>query len=203
MIEIRPPASADELHSVYRLRYAVYVDEMNRVQRHADHDRKVIIEPFDATAVILGAFESGVAVGTVRSNVSAQTDLLFYPHLYEMSIVGSFHPGNTSVTTKLVVAKPFRGTRLAIQLACAIYDAGRERGIEFDFIDCNPDMVSLYERLGYRRYRSEVVHPEYGVVIPMVLALSDLRHLIAVKSPLRSRCVTFGERPATALWSPV
>lgn len=186
MIEIRAPQTEDELQSIYRLRYEVYVTEMKRNQRHADHDQKLITEPLDTTAIIIGAFDGQCAVGTVRSNMAANTDLLFYPELYNMSCVGSCHPGRTSVTTKFVVARRFRGTALPVRMAAAIYKAGVERGVEFDFIDCTSVMIPLYQRLGYRCYQQEVIHPEYGSVMPMILAVNDSEHLRSVRSPLRS-----------------
>lgn len=65
-IDVRIATTPEELEAVYRFRYRVYVEEMNRQERYADHDRKRIEEPMDAENTIIGAFKDGQVVGTVR-----------------------------------------------------------------------------------------------------------------------------------------
>jgi len=48
--EIRPVASSAEFAEVCRFRYQIYVEEMQRKQRYADHNKRIIEDPLDLTA---------------------------------------------------------------------------------------------------------------------------------------------------------
>lgn len=174
-----------EREAIYRFRYDTYVREMKRIQTYADHDRGWIKEPLDETAHVLGAFEGDEVVGTYRVNFARTSDLGMYDQLYGMNWAGEFHPWHTSISTKFMVSAQYRGSALGIRIAVAGYKFCRMNGIEFDFIDCNDHLLGFFGYLGYRQYRNQIEHPEYGRVNPLVLALSDEAHLQAVKSPFR------------------
>src|SRR5262245_37915885 len=83
-IEIRRVTAPDELMAVYRQRYAVYVEELKYRQRYANHVTRMVVEPLDTGAHILGAFEEGVLVGSLRINFGNESALGDYVELYEM-----------------------------------------------------------------------------------------------------------------------
>jgi hypothetical protein len=182
-IAIRKVRTTSEARAVFRLRYEVYIEELGRTQRHADHAARTIEEPLDARANVFGAYDGERLVGTVRSNYARSSPLDEYEALYEMSRCGSAHPRGTSVTTKLVVAPDHRRSMLAYRLAVATYFTGLCDGVLFDFVDVYPARVPFFERLGYRTHLPRAIHPEYGAVIVMRLDMRDARHLAAVKSP--------------------
>ena len=146
-IDIRRPATEEEFEAIYRLRYNVYVTELGYSQRYADHVRRRIVEPMDTSASLLGAFDGSVLVGTLRTNYSKDSCLGIYEDLYDLGRVKPFHPARTSITTKFIVAREHRGTHLAIRLATETYKLGRSHGIEFNFIDCKPELVPFFEFL--------------------------------------------------------
>jgi hypothetical protein len=43
--------------------------------------------------------------------------------------------------------------------------------------------MPFFQKLGYRQVFPDVVHPEYGCVVPMILALLDQDHLEKIGSP--------------------
>lgn len=182
---IRLAQTEAEREAIYRFRYDTYVREMNRTQTYADHERGWVKEPLDDTAHLLGAFAGAEAVGTYRINFGRTSDLGMYDQLYGMNWAGEFHPWHTSISTKFMVAAKYRGSALGIKLAVAAYKFARMNGIEFDFIDCNDHLLGFFGYLGYRQYTGHITHPEYGIVNPLVLSLSDEAHLQAVKSPFR------------------
>ena len=99
-----------------------------------------------------------------------------------MDEVGAAHPAQTSVTTKMLVAKPYRNGPLGYRLAATAYAIALRDGILYDFIDCFPQRVSFFERLGYQ-VRRRAVHAEYGEVTVMRIAVRDAVHLRSVNSP--------------------
>jgi hypothetical protein len=181
---IRLAESAADRARVFRFRYRIYVEEMGRTQKHADHARRTIEEPFDATAHLLLAEAAGEIVGTLRANFARETDLGYYPELFGMTTVARAFPDAVSLTTKLMICPAHRSGTLAVRLALAMYEHGTSRGIRHDFIDCNAHLEDFFTRLGYRRFWPYVEHPEYGRVLPLRLDLDDFEHLRALGSPL-------------------
>ena len=61
--------SEAERQEVYRFRYAVYVEEMGKSPPDANHDRRVLMDRFDATASLYVLRDGeGALVGTLRVN---------------------------------------------------------------------------------------------------------------------------------------
>lgn len=186
---------ARDRDAVYRFRYKVYAEEMGRPQAYADHEWKRIEEPLDASGHVLAAYNNvGRIVGTVRYNVGVDDTFGIYRDLYRLPAFGGFFPDHVSITTKLMVARDFRHTRLAVDLAMACYRAGLELETCFDSIDCNPPLVSFFKRLGYRQLWPEVEHPEYGRVVPLVLVLNDKQYLQDIRSPFAGIAAEYEDR---------
>jgi hypothetical protein len=172
------------------------VEEMKRPQAHADHARKLICEALDDFALLITARIDGEVVGTVRVNYSRNGDLGLYERLYGMAQFGDLHPAYTSITTKLMVDQRLRGSAVAKQMCRVVYLRGLADGIRLNLIDCNDNLLSLYQHLGYRKIR-DVVHPEYGPVSLLMLDMNDLEYLQAVHSPFAADLITFRLAKAT------
>ena len=111
-ITIRRAESNEDFEQLYRFRYRVYVEEMQRLQRYADHERKHIEEPLDATAANFIAVADGDVVGCLRWNSGQDTDFGEYVELYDMRRAGSYFPHQCGTTTKVMVAPAYRRTAL-------------------------------------------------------------------------------------------
>jgi len=194
-IQIRKVRTTSEREAVFRLRYEVYIEELGRTQRYADHAARTIEEPLDACGNVFCAYDGARLVGTVRSNYAWRSPLEEYEALYDMESCGAAHPSHTSVTTKLVISPEYRCSTLACRLAMATYHTGLCDGVLFDFVDVYPARIPFFERLGYRVHLPRALHPEYGPVIVMRLAMRDARHLTSVKSPFL-RVLTRASRAA-------
>lgn len=182
-IRIRAAKAAEEAHAVFRLRYDVYIEELERTQRYADHARRTIEEPLDRHGKLLAAWDDDRLVGTLRINYPRDCALDEYERLYDMTRVGAAHPYHTSIVTKLLVAADYRNTTLAYRLSMAAYRQGLEDGILFNFIDVYPNRVAFFELLGYRVHVPETHHPEYGSVVIMRVDMLDADHFRRVGSP--------------------
>lgn len=184
MIAIRRVSTPEELAAVARFRYAVYVEEMQRPQKDADHDARTIIDALDDFGHIYAAWKNGEVVGTVRSNYLRDGDIGSYFDYYALGDFLRTHKcEQVSITTRLMVEHSLRRTSLGVRLACATYKCGLASGIVEDFIDCNGHLVPLFTGLGYQLHRRDLVHPEYGPVTVMKLPLRDIAHLENVRSP--------------------
>lgn len=173
----------EDRQRVFRFRYEVYVEEMRREQKFADHRRRLIEEPFDATGHLLLAEVGDTLVGTARTNFAGETDLGYYVDLFNLRAAGAAFPHAVSLTTKLMIRRELRSGTLAVRLARALFELGQASGIRHDFIDCNAHLEDFFIRLGYHRHGPKVEHPEYGLVQPLRLDIEDIDHLLQVGSP--------------------
>lgn len=199
--QIKEALTSADWEEVYRFRYGIYVEEMDRPQKYADHKRKLIQEPLDRSGHVLAAYtEDGNMVGTVRFNVGVDKHFGLYVDLYHLKEFGQFFPSRISITTKLMVAAEYRKTRLAISLATECYVRGLKLGTCFDCIDCNEPLVSFFKRLGYRQIFSAIRHPEYGEVTPLVLVMHDSEYLQSVHSPFAKYSAIYKDNLGSVEW---
>jgi CRP-like cAMP-binding protein/GNAT superfamily N-acetyltransferase len=196
-LSIRIATTTAEKEAVFRLRYEIYVEEMGRRQTYADHERRRIEEPSDERGHLFLAEDGGEVVATARMNFRRDGPLEC-EELYDTHKFSPFFPQAASMTTKLMVRPSHRNGGAAALVAMRAYEFARENGIRIDFIDTNPHLVRLYQQLGYRIYRDNIQHPDYGSVIPMVLLMEDLDNLERVRSPLRRPARRFDNGHETA-----
>lgn len=174
----------EQKKALFRFRYEIYVEEMHRPQRHADHERRTIVDNLDETGINIVGIAKGRIVGAIRNNASSDSSLGEYENFYQMQDVGiDEHPAKTSITTRLMIAPEYRRAGLAVRLASSSYLLGLKRRVRWNFIDCNQHLVSFFQGLGWIEYVPPAVHPEYGLVSRMRLDLTDRGHLEAVRSP--------------------
>ena len=176
--------SSEQLEQIYRFRYEIYVEEMARKQHHVDHENRTIVDPLDQRAFNFFALRNDSLAGIVRVNFLRLGETGYYPELYRVHDVAGANTVNSSICTRLMIKPEYRRRQsMAVDLCVACYDFGIERGIRFNFIDCNDYLVPFFTGLGYREYMGTVEHEEYGEVYPLVLDLYDEDHLSQCRSP--------------------
>ncbi len=195
--EIRAASTAAERDALYAFRYRIYVEEMRRVQRYADHERRRIEDPLDTSAHNLVAWEGDTVVGCLRVNFCEDGGTEYYRDLLAMDRLVPNYPKGVSLCTRLMVARENRGSPLGLRLCAAADQVGLSRAVQWNFIDCNDHLVPFFQRLGYV-WTHLAVHDEYGSVNAMRLELSNWHHLQACRSPfLRYRRRATGARVQT------
>lgn len=181
-----------ELEEIYRFRYSIYVEEMARRQNHADHDSRTIVDPLDQHAFNFFALRNDSLCGVVRVNFVRLGAVDYYTELYRIVDVHEANSENSSICTRLMIKPEYRRRySLAVDLCVACYEFGIERGIRFNFIDCNDYLVPFFVGLGYREYMGTVEHEEYGQVHPLLLDLHDEGHLRRSGSPFLGSLVSW------------
>lgn len=200
MIEISEARAEADRRAAYALRFAVYVEEMGRHQTHANHALRQVEEPEDENARLLVArTDRGEVVGTARVHLKSEIPSTM-ASMYQLDHFIPFHPTQTSTTTKLMVAPAYRRSPLALRLAQACYDLGLAEGVCFNFIDCNAPLRPFFARLGFRQVFEDFVHPDYGTVSPLVLALHDVAYMRRIGSPFALPDLT-GDHPSVEFFA--
>jgi len=183
MYGVKTNLTKQEVNEVYKLRYSVYVDELKYDQHYADHKSKTLKDPLDKAGNLFGLFKKNEAIGTVLSNYVKHSGLGYYPELYKMKELVNSSYYDSSISTRLIVKKEFRSTNVAFRLSIATYTQGLRDNIQYDFLDCNLDMVPFFVRLGYKVYQDSMHHPDFGLGAVLVLELQNIAHLEECNSP--------------------
>lgn len=183
----------NERSAIYTFRYRIYIEEMGKPYRHADHELKQLKDELDDKAILLYATRNGEITGTLRINWGE--DISAYTAFAESCALAHFRhfPAESlSFCSRLMVHKARRSSAVAAALSTAAYLTGRERSIQFNFSHCAPRLLSFFERMGFRQYTRPFHHAEVGPQVPLVLVLKDIEHLCASRSPFLRRAL---ERP--------
>jgi predicted GNAT family N-acyltransferase len=176
--------SDSEREKIYEFRYRIYIEEMGKPYAHADHERKILTDELDDGAMLLYATRNREVIGTVRINWGISHYALdFFRQMFDLEKFSAFPSPTLSFCSRLMVERSARSSSLAARLSTAAFVAGRERGIQFNFIHCVPQLAPLFQRMGFRHYKDSFHDPEVGTQIPLVLLLDDLDHLKRVRSP--------------------
>ncbi|MFZ1813193.1 MAG: GNAT family N-acetyltransferase [Rhizobiaceae bacterium] len=170
-IDIRLCRDATMLEDAQRLRYDVYCRELGRDSPSADHQKQILRDDLDDYAAVFVAWMDGEAVATIRANAASEGKLGLYEGLYGMR-ASPLHPHATSITTKFVVKKGFRGGTLGMRMVAAIIRLAEQVGIAESYIDCVPRLLPYYQAIGFKRSAPDFLHPENGLSIPMRIDLN-------------------------------
>jgi CRP-like cAMP-binding protein/predicted GNAT family N-acyltransferase len=200
-VEIRFASTEEEREAVYRLRYDTYVEEMHLYATQADHTRRWLKDEDDSTTHLMYARVGDEVLGTLRMHLGGEGAIS--EPLATRFALERFLPlvpkEQICVVSRFMVHPDMRGTAVPYRLIQESIRFQLERAQELTFCDCQPHLLNLYLSLGFRPYMGTSDHPEFGVMVPLVLVLRDREHLEWVGSPLRSLLaahVSISEVPA-------
>ena len=157
-VEIQVAETPDQVEDVYRFRYRIHAEQLDRPQRYADHVRQQIQDPLDLFARHVVAYERGEIIGVIRCNLCGEGDFGSHEQLYGLPHLSEIEREAYSVTSRLIVAKHRRRSRLLVDLAKAAYAENLRRGSRHDLTDCRPPLPRFFRRLGYRTVRKSEDH---------------------------------------------
>ena len=195
--QVRIATTETKKEEIYRLRYKVYIEEMRGQNRHteADNQKQQLRDHWDDRAYHFYVEQDGVVVACARLNLRRDGPFECEEQFDTERFKPAF-PRHVCMISRLALHPDLRGSYVLKQLTCSLYGFMLEEEMRFNFIDCHPQLLPLYSRLGFRVYRAGFNHDKYTYVIPMVLDLDDIDHLKRMKSPLVSVAEHFGY-PAT------
>jgi hypothetical protein len=183
--EIFEAVDTEMRNDIYRFRYRIYVEQMGRRQKYADHASRRIVEPLDEAARIYAAYLNGAIVGTIRGNRFSDSATAYYRRLYRIDDRFPFDPDEMSLTTKLMFEPTLRGSLYPIRLIVHYArDFNAQRACKIDFLDCNRRLLPFFLKLGYVDYLGWVFHSEYGTVRPLFCPADQVLRLQQLRSPL-------------------
>jgi hypothetical protein len=187
---VRTATTQAERDAIYRFRYTIYVEELEREIGGVDHERRMVCDDEDERpwshhlyvgtpeaidAVIrLRVWGPGEAPDSLAKSLSFER---FGPAIQAMTVaeIGRF-----------MISQKKRGAPLL--LASLAYESylllGRDKAVDLAFSYCRPGLVPYYRRLGARPYGGEPVYAPEGMEVPLVSVMSDREYYKAMGSPM-------------------
>ena len=181
--EIREATGPAELEAIRRLRYEILVRHHDRRPLGTDDEAGTVGDDDDHISTHLAAFEGGNPIACVRltpvSALPADGRWRGYFGFERFPV----EEARQLLLTYLLVRPELRGTDTAARLLEQAYETTRAREGELIFLLSAPNLVSLYEVLGCRRFTPGGIDLG-GLRLPMVMIVGDLAHFETVRSPL-------------------
>lgn len=184
-LQVFTATSEAEFTRIFQFRYGVKVNQLGEAPPSADHGRKILSDRLDHSALQIYVADTNrrEIAASVRLNTGLSDPSL--AHLAQgFGAFREFGVASLSLSGQLVISPKWASSMAASLALCAVYKLARQHGSRFDFSQCSPSLVPLYQRLGYRRFRENFVDEELGYQVPMVLLTEDFAHLTRVNSPL-------------------
>ena len=180
-VEVFRAQTEGDREELFRFRYAVYVQEMGRFRRTADHRGRQLVEPEDGHSILYGAREDGQVVGTSRLTLGADG---FSPRQIGQYSLGPFlsevPPRLMAVGERLMVAPQLRGGAVASQLRELAREDIETAGVRLVFGVCEPHLLSMNLSAGGRTYAERNINSEEaGYFIPLMFLSGDTDGLAA------------------------
>src|SRR5438094_5964419 len=187
-----------EKEEIYRLRYEVYIEEMDGARRHTEANaaERRFRDELDDHAVQFYARQDGKILGCARLNLRRDGPWECEDR-FELEKFAPAYPTQIAIASRFALHPAARGSVAMKQLSYAMAEFLQEHEQRFCFLDCHPKLLPLYTRLGFRIYKSGFKHPKYTYVIPMVLVFGDVEYLERVNSPF---VPIFRRYPQTTEW---
>jgi predicted GNAT family N-acyltransferase len=181
---VRLAETCEDKAKVFSFRYQTYCVQQQLFLDVADHDRRWLRDVDDEDGLIWLAEQDGEAVGTLRANVASNG--AFSEELTEIfdleKFVAVIDAERIAVLSRFIVAPQLRGGMVSGGLMAHAAQYGIAHRMDTVFCDCEPHLVDLYRRIGFRPFKPLYNHPTSGLLVPLVLLLSDRDHLVRVNS---------------------
>jgi CRP-like cAMP-binding protein len=193
-VEICTAETDEEREAVFRLRHDVYVSELGEYRTEARDG--LLTDPSDDAPNVRQVYAAtpgpegseGQVVAALRYHIGgpfSHEDRAVYDLDRFMDVVSG---DKFAILSRFCAHAEYRQS-IPMHLLLASLPFTKEDGVELLFCDCQPHLVSLYQRLGFRSYTAVYSDAVASVLVPLVLLRGDAEHFVRIGSPLGSRDV--------------
>jgi predicted GNAT family N-acyltransferase len=172
-----------ELTAIYRLRYEVYIEQQGKPLPTADHKLRILKDDLDDIATnFYASTYDGEPTACGRATIGVWPK--FCEDAFRLRAFDGFERKDFYYISKVMLNPRFRVATAVQSIFVAMYRDGRQRKIPFGIANCNPRLVPIYERFGWRRFGSEFMDPFAGPQVPILIVAPDVIYLRKIKSVL-------------------
>jgi len=181
--EIKRVTTQSQLDAVCKFRYEVYINELGDVYDEKYASNQMIKDELDEFGITLFVEKDGKIIGTGRSNLGKHGEFeQYWIDCYDLDLFPD--RSRISLSSKMMVAPEYRATGLSISILSEFISIFKTEGVYFNFIDCIPTLVPLYESLGYRRYKDNAPEDKnFKYYVPLVVCLEDIEYYKKIRHP--------------------
>ncbi len=174
--------TSDEIEAAQRIRYSVYVQELDRYHGLADDVDRRLAEPEDETAWIFYAHDGDAIVATGRCNWGGNGFSERQIEQYQLDyFLGEIPAELMAVGERYAVLPKYRGLHLLEGLGTAMSPLLEANGVRVLIGASEPHLLPMYMALGQRPYTTRNINsPEAGYLVPMVGCVPDVSALKGV-----------------------
>jgi hypothetical protein len=203
---VHKATTQEEREAIYRFRYTVYVEELNRSIGGVDHERRWVHDADDhaPSSTLLYTGTPQEVTGTLRLCHWEPGQVPPYDFkLLSMHVFPDIQERHVAEVGRFMIRPNLRGKLILPAFAHAAYEVlVGERHSELLFCYCSPGLVPLYRKLGMRPYSGAMVPTADGMHVPLVAIPSDheyFRQQGSPVAPLIKRYYGPGKRPPVEL----
>ena len=181
-LEFGRATTADEIAAVQRLRYAVYVEEMDRYHDVAGADEGRFAEPEDDEAWIFFARDGDTVVASTRTTWGGVGFSERQIEQFQLRpFLAEIPPELMAVGERNSVLPAYRGTGAFDEMLAYGEPFIASYSLRVVFGCCEPHLLSLYLKMGCRPYAEQNINsPSAGYLIPIVSFVPDIDALRGV-----------------------
>jgi len=183
--QIRIAETEAEKEAIYKFRYSIYVDELGKHLKYANHTEKRLCDDTDYSATHFFVKHESEIIASLRIHLGQQVESDSHQNqLIERFSLHQFAPyefSHFSFTSRLMISSKWRNQNILGKLLLDGYRYLRTHGVLFDFCHARPALVPIYEHLGYLRYKRNIID-ESGYQIPLTLITNNVDYFKSIRS---------------------
>lgn len=188
MEKVHPAVTREELDAIYRFRYTIYVEELDREIGGVDHERRMVRDEDDEKEGTLHLYAGSVneIVGALRIRIWEPGDIPDYDfHTFSLELFPGIERLRVAEIGRFMISRTIRGRLVLLSIMQEAYkQLAGEKKVDLTFLYCRPGLVRYYRKFGARPYSGKLVDAPEGMEVPMVAALSDYAYFKAIGSPM-------------------
>lgn len=198
-LQVRIARTEEELLPIFRLRYEVYVEQQGKPLPKADNKLRIVRDELDdvATNFYVGS-DSGEIVACGRSTIGVWPQVCDAP--FSVPAFSDFRRDDFYYISKVMLNPRARSRSAIPSMFIAMYIDGRRNMCPFGIANCNPKLVSIYSRFGWRQFGAEFMDPYAGTQVPILLVAPGIDHLHQKQSVLIDAAQEFSNDQFYAGW---
>ena len=175
-IELGRATTRAEIEAVQALRYAVYVDEMDRYHDADGSDDGRFAEPEDDNSWLFYARDGDTVVAATRITWGGDGFSARQIEQYQLApFLAEIPPEVMAVGERNSVLPAYRGTGVLDEMIGSSATFMESYDLRLVFGCCEPHLLSMYLKMGQRAYAPHNINsPAAGYLIPLVSFLPDL-----------------------------
>jgi len=178
--------SKEQFDEIYKLRYDIYKNELNRDLSSMDHEKKIDYSSRDESCHHICAVENNQLIGTTRilwraeAPFTVEDEYEYSPSLFKPLVKEE----NMLIVDRLMIRKEYRKSLYPLYIFQVIAGFVVQNSIHIGFCCCEPHLVNLYKMIGSLKYKENIEYPGAGFMVPLVNVCIDYEYAKKINNPL-------------------